>query len=391
MSIFSRSIIAPIVASLCFFVSAPFAHAEDISAQEVETIFTRYLAVGRNDVDVQITTQGSVGVARIRQIEDGSFTCFISGLGTRGSVDAEVVRLVQKGKVIHEFTHCLISPHVGIVFEKPTDLPMQVALDMTKLTHESIADARSIIEIFRKDGPSEASRYVNHLFLLRGKTDDITHSTTTAVDNALKFILSSPQEMSDADAFANAIRIGRVSAEETFRKLLTDNGHGEVMESALVQKTLSELDVGLEHARIGFTSGRYKTNAITIRMKYEGYSPLDYHVFVDDSGTARKETVIGMEGAHGFDAFKTLVTAPNTDEHRYAVLALTKHKRLSMRDLNITRTHFERFVKNYSTKEPKNRPIVLGIIERVIANSDRAFGMDEVFNEITRELMRTFE
>ncbi len=391
MSTFSRSVIAPVVALLFFFVSAPFAHAEDISAQDVEAIFARYLAVGQNDVDVQIITRGSIGVARIRQSKDGSFACFISGLGTRGGVDAEVVRLVQKGKMIHEFTHCLISPHVGIVFEKPTNLPMQVAVDMTTLTHESIADARSIIEIFRKDGPSEASRYADHLFRLRANPGAATHSTTTAVDNALKFILSSPQEMSDADAFLHAIQIGRVGAEKTFRKLLTDNGHGEVMESALVQKTLSELDVGLAHARTGFTSGRHKTNAITIRMKYEGYSPLDHHVFVDDNATVRKVPVIGMEGARDFDAFKTLVTAPNTDEHRYAVLALSKHNRLSMRDLNITRTHFERFVENYSKKEPRNRTIVLGIIERVIKNSDRAFGMNEVFNEIVRELMRTFE
>lgn len=384
MSIFSRSIIAAAV-----LATVPFTHAEDITSQDVESIFSRYLAVGRNDVDVQISVLGTIGAAHIKQTENSSFTCSISGLGTKGE-NTEASRLVQKGKMIHEFTHCQISPYIGIAFKKPTDLPTQVAFDLTMLTHESISDARSIIEIYRKDGLSEATRYVDHLLLIRSKTDDITHSTTSAVTNTLKFISSSP-ELGDAAAFLNAIRIGRASAEETFRKLLSDNGHSEVMESVLIKKTMSELDTALWHAHVGFTSGQYKTNAITIRMKYEGYSPQDYHVFVDGSGTVSKESVIGLESAHGFDAFKTLITAPNTEEHRLAVLAITKHKKLSMRDLTITRTHFEQFVKNYSTQEPKNRQLVLQIIERVIDNSERAYGMDEVFNEITRELMRTFE
>ena len=132
-------------------------YAKSALAPQVAEDYARYVSWGQSDTQITISLYGTKGSARVFPNTVGTFSCLVSGLGIPDDKVQARERLEQKGKFIHESTHCLVVPYTHTLPDDERDPLVHIANDLTMLMAESASDVRAVIEIYRKDGMSEAN------------------------------------------------------------------------------------------------------------------------------------------------------------------------------------------------------------------------------------------
>lgn len=381
--------IALLATSTTLFVSPLYAKSAE--ATQVAEDYARYASWGRSDTQITISLYGTRGSARVLPNTVGTFSCLVSGLGIPDDKAHAFERIEQKGKLIHESTHCLVVPYTHTLPEDERDPLVRIANDLTMLMAESASDARAVIEIYRKDGISEANAYAAMLLVYRSKAKDVEHSTTLAVALARELVTyDSSRFQTDNDAFHTALTIARWSAESTIRRILSRNAHEEMMSSARVVATLRAMDKTVEDALSAFKNGRYENSAVTLRTNYEGRTLSDMHVFAGRDGGLRTESTLGVEHAHELLELRTLMLESKTPEEKLAVQALQKYGLLSKNNLEDTQTLFARWVKAFTHDAPLKHQAVCALIAKVIADTQEVENVGALYDKVTYELQRTF-
>ncbi len=367
---------------------ATVAQAALITGKQVEDYFARYVATGRGNTEFHVNTQGYFGLASIRGSGDGTFTCGVFGLGVKNDDELE-----QRAKLIHEFTHCLVSPYMGNGQSgEPDTLAGLVARDLHILTGESIADARALIEVWRRDRLAAMQALTKTMLARRARASDVGHGTTRALEMTLREMEQHPgRTMTDDNAFLLALFIGQTAANETLRTLLRENGHGDVFQSPLLIEAEKEISTGVLLAYDAFLHGAHRNNMLTIHTGDEKNAGENYHVFVGEDGSIRTEAAMGTEGARGLQPLKDLMASSDAPEHRLALLLLSKFGQLGERQILIARGHFERWANGLGKDSPEKRERVLAIIAETIATTPKTDGLNEFFNTAAKKLILEFE
>lgn len=373
------------------FLFASSLYAKNAVMQEVRDDYVRYVSMGRSDSLITLSLYGTKGSARVSQNSDGTFNCRVSGLGISDNKVPAFERLEQKGKLIHESTHCLVVPYTRMLPDDQNNPLVRVSNDLTMLMAESASDARAVIEIYRKDGKGEANAYASMLLAYRSKATDVEHSTVEAIKLARDIVAyDSNRIQGDSDAFRAALNIARWSAESTMRRILEENDHTDMMSSPLVVATLTEMDATVKAAMQSFNKGRYENSAVTIRMNYEGRGVGDMHIFLGRDGVLRTEATLGDEHAHELLELKALMAVSTTTEQLLAVEALKKYGLLSKNNLLDTQILFARWVTTFTHGDPTKRKAACTLIAKVIADTQEIEGVGALYDKVSYELQRTF-
>jgi len=282
------------VVAAASFMQAP----QDPAYRTLELLYTKFLASGRSDVEIHLSPAGGRSGARIEPNSDGSFTCHVFGLQTpAGEIDSRPSMRMLAGTLVHEATHCLVTPYALGIRPDGDDPASQIASSLVLLTLESISDARAVIELYRKDGIEAAQEFAALMLPHRLMATSLSHSTAPALRAALQLVCTEPGTVQDDEqAFAAALRIGRTGAEYAFQRFARGTGRGEMLEAQGFKEVSTALDTALERAVQAFHSGRYENNAATLRASGEVASAGDYHFFVSADGKIRTEPALGMEG-----------------------------------------------------------------------------------------------
>jgi hypothetical protein len=271
---------------------------QDPAYRTLELLYTRFLSGGRSDVEIHLSPAGGRSGARIEPSGDGSFTCRVFGLQVpAGEVDSRPSMRMLAGTLVHEATHCLVTPYALGIKPAADDPAAQMAGSLVLLTLESISDARAVIELYRKDGVEAAQEFAALMLPHRLMATSLGHSTAPALRAALHLVCTEPGPIQDDEqAFAAALRIGRTGAQYTFQRFARGTGRSDMLEAPGFKDVSTALDAALERAVQAFHSGRYENNAATLRASGEAASAGDYHFFVDPNGKIRTEPALGMEG-----------------------------------------------------------------------------------------------
>ncbi len=392
MRLVLRSVFTLITSLFAILSLSPTAQAAPMGAEQVGEYFTRYVSVGKGNAEIHVSVKGDEGSAASHDNNDGTFTCRVSGLGILERPNTDEVLLEQKGKFIHEYTHCLVTAYYDIPFSTPQDIEETVARDFVALTEEGISDARALIELFRRDGLLVARKYGQIMRNERMRPEKIMHRTTHAIACAEDVVTRKPTlTLSDRDAFAYALTCGKTGAWKTLQELLVENGHGEIMGTPLLLSTKNDVEASELRTLDAFANGRYRNNSITIHLGYGEYAKGDHHVFIREDGSMEKIDALGTESAQGLPKLQALIASSTEPEHLLAVTALRKHGKLSVRNLHIMTGHFTNFVRVVARKMPGHEVHALRIIEEVITESQIGRGLDPIFNEASKRLQGEFK
>ena len=271
---------------------------QDPAYPTLELLYTKFLSGGRSDVEIHLSPAGAQSGARIEPNGDGSFTCHVFGLHTpAGQIDARPSMRMLAGTLVHEATHCLVTPYALGIRPDADDPAAQIAGSLVLLTLESISDARAVIELYRKDGIEAAQEFAALMLPHRLMAASLGHSTAPALRAALQLVCTEPGTIqNDEQAFAAALRIGRTGAEYTFRRFARGTGRSDMLEAQGFKDVSTALDAALERAVQAFHAGRYENNAATLRASDQVASAGDYHFFIGPDGKTRTEPALGMEG-----------------------------------------------------------------------------------------------
>ncbi len=282
------------VAAAAALAQAP----QDPAYRTLELMYTKFLGGGRSDVEIHLSPSGGHSGARIEPSGDGSFTCRVFGLQTpAGEIDSRPSMRMLAGTLVHEATHCLVTPYALGIRPDADDPASQIAGGLVLLTLESISDARAVIELYRKDGIEAAQEFAALMLPHRLMAASLGHSTAPALHAALQLVCTEPGAIQDDEqAFGAAVRIGRTGAEYTFQRFARGTGRGEMLEAPGFKKVATALDAALERAVQAFHSGRYENNGATLRASDVQASAGDYHFFIDTDGKIHTEPALGMEG-----------------------------------------------------------------------------------------------
>ena len=191
---------------------------QDPAYPTLELLYTKFLSGGRSDVEIHLSPAGAQSGARVEPNSDGSFTCHVFGLYTpAGQIDARPSMRMLAGTLVHEATHCLVTPYALGIRPDADDPAAQIAGGLVLLTLESITDARAVIELYRKDGVEAAQEFAALMLPHRLMAASLSHSTAPALRAALQLVCTEPGTIqNDEQAFAAALRIGRTGAEYTY-------------------------------------------------------------------------------------------------------------------------------------------------------------------------------
>lgn len=282
------------VAAAAALAQAP----QDPAYRTIELLYTKFLSGGRGDVEIHLSPSGGHSGARVEPNGDGSFTCHVFGLQTpAGEIDSRPSMRMLAGTLVHEATHCLVTPYALGIRPDADDPASQIAGSLVLLTLESISDARAVIELYRKDGIEAAQEFAALMLPHRLMAASLGHSTAPALRAALQLVCTEPGTIQDDEqAFAAALRIGRTGAQYAFQRFARGTGRGEMLEAPGFKEVSTALDAALERAVLAFHSGRYENNAATLRASDAVASAGDYHFFIDTDGKIRTEPALGMEG-----------------------------------------------------------------------------------------------
>jgi hypothetical protein len=331
---------------------------------EIQHFYAKYLSSGRSDVEIHFSAAGDESGAQTRVNHDGSFDCRVFGLSNAAGASSPLLRA---GLFVHEATHCQIDPYAPDLVLAINSFVSEVHNDLVLLTVESVADARAVIEVFRKDGASAARQFAHAMLPRRQQPADFSHSTSLALVQALETVESSPETVkSDEQAFGRAVSIGLSAARSTLRDSLAAKDQTAVPDSSAFNKMSMELAAAMAGAVRAFHAGRYVNNAATIR-RFPGFaSEGDYHFFVSEGRTIRTEPCISAEGAHRVHALKALMGSSVAPEHSLAIRWLRQQGLLNTFRLNVVRNAFAYLIKNHGEGSPEKTARAVAASEHAI-------------------------
>ena len=303
------------VAAVFAAIALPASAAPDV----VVEAYARYLAGGRGDVEIHLSSAGEFAHASTESFGDGSYRCDVSGLRSGAApADPTDAALALASRLIHETTHCQTSPYTSALREphptnpardaRPTNALREpgdaaaaagAAADLlVALTLESIADARVVLELYRADGPAAARAGVHALLARRESSASPAHATAAALRDALAWAEHAPADAAPPQQrFDTALRIGQAAALHTVRQRLRRQGAEALADSRPLNERRTALAAALQTASRAFGAGRYDNRAATVRAQPRAVSPSDYHFFVTPGGALRTQPALGAEGA----------------------------------------------------------------------------------------------
>jgi hypothetical protein len=346
----------------------------------LEQLYAKYLSGGRGNAEIHLSTAGGTASARTRPNGDGSFTCHVFGLRPPGdNVEPHHALLLLAGVLLHEATHCQVTPYAMDLRPDADDPAAQAAASLVLLTLESISDARAVIELHRRDGAEAAQEFAAMMMPRRLMAGRLGHSTAGALRAALQLVSSEPQAVAgDEDAFVAAVRVGRASADQTFLRYARQTGYDQALATPAFQDIATGLDAALERAIQAFRSGRYENNAATLRISDEAASAGDYHFFVGRDGSTRTEPAVGAEGARGLGPLKALMASSQAPEHLLAVQWLEREGLLEAATLTQARGAFARLIQAFTDGTPGRTQRAASIITQALRKSRRGEGLSAV-------------
>ena len=349
-------------------VAAPPTDSPDGVNHALVQAYARYLVGGRSEVEIHLSAAGPLASARTRALGDGTFSCQVSGLRPVGGVlDPELSRLRLAGMLVHEATHCQVSPYTSEIRRDQGDAASAAATLLVQLTMESVADARAVFELFRVDGAQAAGRYVDSVLPQRQNSASPGHSTAAALRAALAQAQLNPETIATAEqAFAAALQTGQSSARHTLHGLLEGHGAHALMESPEVSASAAELVTALSRARQAFATGRFDNRAATLRASNDGVSGSDAHFLVESEGTVRTQPVLSAEGAHRAGLLATMIGSRNGPEHRLAVQWLRRQGLLDTLTLPRASSAFARLLRAYGDGSPAQTARMVLMLGKVI-------------------------
>lgn len=335
---------------------------------ELATIYARYLASGRSDVEIHLSSAGRVASARLRARGDGSHSCHVSGLQRAGlPPSGDDGQLSLTGLLVHEATHCLVGPHIGGLRSHSDDPASAAADSLILLCAESISDARAVIEVFRRDGVAAAQVLVSRLLPQRLAAQDAGHATAPALNAALAFAVQRPAALADpAHAFAAALEIGHHSALQGVRDSLATQGQSDLLSAPAFTSANAALEVALRAAQRAFESGRHANDAITVRRSNDRTSADDRHVFIGKGGSLRSVPVVSAEGAHSLTALQGQLAPGQPPEQQLAAQWLLRDGRLEPETLAHTHAVFVRFIRSVGGASEVRQATVLRLLGGMI-------------------------
>lgn len=330
---------------------------DDPALQQLGLLYARYLSAGRSDAEIHLAVDGGTPLARVRLRDDGSSTCEVTGLRVPEHLQTASGTAKQRwlaGLLVHEVTHCLVSPHV-------TTWPQDA--DTRRRQHlalEGMSDARAVIELFRRDGLEAAAHYTAQVVPWR-RVAGPTHSTEAALQTALDLVRRDPASVAaDSAALAQALRIGAVVA-----------GIADLDDLAGVQAAVL-------HA---FRDGRHNQAAATVHRTLASTGPADRHLFVQPDGRIEWRPVIGAEGAHSHQRLRDLLDAGGPPAHQLAVRWLRREGLLAPDDLRLAQGAFGRLLAAYPAPTPADEPRRLAALEAAVDRSRPGQGIDPVLED----------
>lgn len=330
---------------------------DDTALQELAVLYARYLTAGRSDVEIHLVAEGATPLARVRLRDDGSSTCEVTGLRLPERLQADDPRAARRwlaGLLVHEVTHCLVSPHVPAWPQDPDARRRQ------HLALEGMSDARAVIELFRRDGLDAAADYTASVVPWR-RLAGPTHSTEPALLTALDLVRRDPASVAaDGAALAQALRIGAVVA-----------GIADLDDLAAVQAAVLR----------AFRDGRHDQAAATVRRRAAQTGPADRHLFVQADGRIEWRPVIGAEGAHSHQRLADLLAAGGPPAHQLAVRWLRREGLLAPDDLRLAQGAFGRLLAAYPAPTPADEPRRLAAVEAAVDRSRPGQGIDPVLED----------
>jgi hypothetical protein len=386
---------------LCFasmtFFALSVALASPITPTEVEQYFTRYMANGRSNVEMQYTLSESDAFAGGEHTDDRVHMSTISlyEVPEKIVLDGEFLRELGKRWVfIHESQHALILPHLNPRHPgRDASIGVWAQFRLIQQTHENAADARAIIRIWKMDG-SEAARALAEAIIPFRDGDGAAHQTQCAIKETIATLSEHYERVaSDIDEFQFTLDTAEKCAHETAGRLLAGNVGAtratEIMQSSAVMQTIANIHTALVSIAKDYASGRFQNNAATIRFAKENgkTSARDYHFYVDTSNAITREAVVGGEGARGKQELMQAMSAPSTPERFLAIEAAKKLGVATKDKLNDTEILFTRFVNAFAGASAERRARAFGIIARVIVETDRREQLGALYTEVNRRLM----
>ncbi len=349
-------------------VAAPPTDSADAVNHALVQAYARYLVGGRSEVEIHLSATGPLASARTRALGDGTFSCQVSGLQpVGGAPDPELSRLRLAGLLVHEVTHCQVSPYTSEIRREHGDAASAAATLLVQLTMESVADARAVFELFRVDGAQAAGRYVDSVLPQRQNPASPGHATATALRAALALAQSNPETIATAEqAFAAALQTGQAGAAQTLARQLAGQGAQTLMQSPEVSASAADLATALSRARTAFQAGRFDNRAATLRVSNDGVSASDAHFLVGADGALRTQPVLSAEGAHRAGLLAAMIGSRHGPEHRLAVQWLRRQGLLDTLTLPRASSAFARLLKTYSDGSPAQTAHMVLMLGQVI-------------------------
>lgn len=331
-------------------------------------LFARHLGGGRSDTEIHLSQAGPQASARTQALGDGSFSCHVSGLRLADALaGADHADDLLAFVLVHEVTHCQLSPHVA-----PGSDAAGAAGDAARLLHqltmESVADARAVIELFRAGGLDAARRVVAFTLPQRQRPASLVHSTAAAVRSALDRVVREPASVATpAQAFGAALQLGQGAALQTFHALLEQQGSHALWDSPEVAAVDAELGRGFGSAMQAFEAGRFDNRAATLREVSGAVSAGDRHFFVRGDGSVRLQAVVSAEGAHRAALLAAQMAHADMPEQALAVQWLRRQGALDALSLPRTSLAIARMVRNFSGGSASRAAQLHELLGRAIA------------------------
>jgi hypothetical protein len=396
-----------LLAAPCLAMSTGLAMSADLG--EMDNLFVNHLLVGRGNAEIFIDLDGGDSSTRISRNASGHFTCTLFGLTGELDGSASDIPLIYLGRILHEVTHCLVSPYFDTSAFATTDIAEQRAAgELRLLTQESIADARSLLEIARQDGLPPAQRYAQFLRAYRAQVHPsssaeqeekrrIIYDTIPTVDAVMTALHLEPERCASAEAaFDLALQIGIESARATRQQRLAQGGHAELLESTVIADTSAAIQTSAALAREAFVQGRFENSRLTVVTHHDGTSARAHHLFMQPDGRLGAEPAFGAEGAHEHVRLKALLAATWPPEQVLAVRLLHKLGQLSERNILLASGHFAQWTRGIAVGDTRTQAHVLGVIADVIddmptrQDSPESADLDALLDPVSMALMRTF-
>ncbi len=337
---------------LFMWMISSISHAQS-SASYVDHITRRLMhyelvqGFGNTEIHIrQAHTQGSADFTA----QHHRPVCTVRGFQPLLSTHPSMHDLETRGQLIHEMTHCLITPywHPSLPDDTRT-VEERLVTHLIITAGESIADARALIEIARHDGMETAHTYFQLMMTERSRPS-WHHQTTRALLSTYRMLKEQPDLVQNAsDAFTASMRIGYLSAEEDLRLIISSRGLTKVWDNSLMQEYRSAIALSLDRAVDAFKESVDRIDGVAIHHTGEGVSSGDMYLINYGAGRYRFIPVIGPIGVKEYHELTQLMDEHTDTPSVLAIEALTRMRLLERNALQSLAQEFRALTEKYGT------------------------------------------